>query len=1291
MAFGVWASIAATLVKIGEVATDSQSGGVWKVAKTSTETIVKDSVEYAKVVCEELLNGQKKSYSGYAKTSELNELDFDEESIPENFAGLEAQMIPTRLKDQLFRITEVTEDEDYVTITARHVWYDNLENYTLWKPDEATQYTAAAAARNILSNAISTPNMRIASDCKDKKVGKDLDFERKNLVEAFLDPEKGLCAKYGLSLIRDNWDCYVLKNVGYDRGLVIQNGKNLLGVERNESIENLANRVIPYGKDDKGNIVWLNNDGNKWVDSPSHFSDYVNYPKAEMFDTGLQIGKDGVTAENINEKLLAAGQKRFSDDLVDLPEVEMTIEFVSLGDTEEYAQYRGLDKVYLYDILSIKDTIRGYQYTAQVVAVEHDILTGMLNSVTIGKLDNWDGTRKIATWQVPEVSGENIRLKSIMAGTFAPGAISGDDIANGGVRWVHLDAASIDDLTVQQLQALTANIHTLIAGSITASDIVAGSITAALIEAGAITTDKLAANAITTEKLAASAITAEKIAAGTITANKLDTESLAAAFADVNVLNSAIATIANAEISTANITTAHIVDLSAENFIAKDAVTDRYFIHKLAVENAQIVLATVGNLIVKASNGNYYKIDINAQGGITTTDVTSTLTNGEKVSGVTLDGKGTIIETDLTVADLAATNMKGINALIDKITASRIDVDELFARTATINQLNAVDIRGNTYLQMMVAGYGTTYTQATDPASVTGNTVKNGDVWFKGAPKTYSQMASFTYSQLASYTHKALEGFVQYIRENGAWRLVDDPTEIRHQIAMIGIDIDQVGIRVEDSWTAIATLIVRADQIVQRVQTDEDNFASLSVSVTSIAGRVQSVEDGKISKTNTLQTATDIVFEAVSQAATAAGNSYIAKTTSLQTADSIVSEAKKQSAANIAPAFSTTTNYAVGARVSYNGNIYKFTTAHSAGAWNSSHVTQVTAEGSYLAKTTSYQTAESIVNEAVSQAASAASGTYIAKTTNLQTADAIQLAAEKTAAVNIVPAFSTSTAYAVGDFVSYNGKVYKFTSAHSAGTWNSGHVTTSNVKEYVSAKSYAIKSGISILAEGVAVSGNKYIKLDVSASNYVHIDQNGIDVKGNRVKVNGKEVFARDDIIILTASQSESSVISSMSGKHDWVLIKPYYNAEIDFEYGQDYASTSAGYNNNIVRMAKESGGQAAFGSGAGWYQYELEGDIIIGSGETHSSGVAFALTLSNSQSLTSPVTATATIRTDTGQTAHISMSTGHVATNLCGEGQSIWFRLDSAYAYAHIRNLRLICTCDATTSKVPCTVYYFP
>ena len=37
--------------------------------------------------------------------------------------------------------------------------------------------------------------------------------------------------------------------------------------------------------------------------------------------------------------------------------------------------------------------------------------------------------------------------------------------------------------------------------------------------------------------------------------------------------------------------------------------------------------------------------------------------------------------------------------------------------------------------------------------------------------------------------------------------------------------------------------------------------------------------------------------------------------------------------------------------------------------------------------------------------------------------------------------FSTSTAYAVGDIVTYNNSLYEFTSAHSAGDWDGNDVT----------------------------------------------------------------------------------------------------------------------------------------------------------------------------------------------------------------------------------------------------------
>ena len=42
---------------------------------------------------------------------------------------------------------------------------------------------------------------------------------------------------------------------------------------------------------------------------------------------------------------------------------------------------------------------------------------------------------------------------------------------------------------------------------------------------------------------------------------------------------------------------------------------------------------------------------------------------------------------------------------------------------------------------------------------------------------------------------------------------------------------------------------------------------------------------------------------------------------------------------------------------------------------------------------------------------------------------------------NMPPSFSTSLSYSVGDYVSYEGSIYRFLTDHPAGTWNNNHVT----------------------------------------------------------------------------------------------------------------------------------------------------------------------------------------------------------------------------------------------------------
>lgn len=48
--------------------------------------------------------------------------------------------------------------------------------------------------------------------------------------------------------------------------------------------------------------------------------------------------------------------------------------------------------------------------------------------------------------------------------------------------------------------------------------------------------------------------------------------------------------------------------------------------------------------------------------------------------------------------------------------------------------------------------------------------------------------------------------------------------------------------------------------------------------------------------------------------------------------------------------------------------------------------------------------------------------------------------------------FSTSTTYAVGSYCVYQGKLYRFTTAHPSGAWNAAHVTEAKAADDIGGK-----------------------------------------------------------------------------------------------------------------------------------------------------------------------------------------------------------------------------------------------
>lgn len=513
------------------------------------------------------------------------------------------------------------------------------------------------------------------------------DYGWKNPIEAMMDPDEGMLVQGDAMLVMDNFDLFVLPKGERKSGVTVRRGKNLQGVKITRDISGVVTRLVPVGKTKDGEPWYLQNgDGPKSraVDSP-HIGDYP-FPRTQKLDVDVQIVdadpdhiKTFTNWEESWRKMRELVQAEY-DAGADLPTYGMDVEFVQIpeGD-EEGAQYAALQSVYLGDTVTVIDSLVGLRADLRAVEAEYDILAGQYVSLKLG--DVTDVSQTVYSYQLPTggVSGTKI----------APGSLDGGAVRSGTFQYLSASQAMIESLKADAIQAVAMDINAITAGTIT--------------------TDTLAAALAHVTELVAGTIQAtsgefDALTAAVAKLARAEVESAAIENADILALKSAVATVATAyidwayvvsqKIGTATIDHAKIGNAVVGQLITADATQQRVFIERLQVLSAQLAKATIGELVVKAADDHYYRLDVSAAGAVTATDVTEDLTPAEIQAGVTSDGRGSIIETSLTVEDLAAGDLKAINALIDHITADRIDAGVLFARQAVVNEVYTQIING---------------------------------------------------------------------------------------------------------------------------------------------------------------------------------------------------------------------------------------------------------------------------------------------------------------------------------------------------------------------------------------------------------------------------------------------------------------------------------------------------------------------------------------------------------------------------------------------------------------------
>ena len=265
---------------------------------------------------------------------------------------------------QLFRIYRKVKNIKSVKVNARHIFYDLLDNL-IGEIDIRSLTCINALIKTMTNTAYSHPFTYMSDISTMNNISIDDesgDIIDKNPVETIFK----LMNLYNAELVRDNYNIKLLGNRGLDRGVLINYGKNIQGIEESLDLDGICTRIKPIDQDG-----WTLPE--TYIDS-QYINNFAN-PKIKV------ITFSDVADEN---DLRIKTQQYFLDSKCDIPQFNYKIDFLELSKTEEYKHYAILERVYLGDTVTIKHKKLNINLKSKVIKITKNALTKRIEKIELG-------------------------------------------------------------------------------------------------------------------------------------------------------------------------------------------------------------------------------------------------------------------------------------------------------------------------------------------------------------------------------------------------------------------------------------------------------------------------------------------------------------------------------------------------------------------------------------------------------------------------------------------------------------------------------------------------------------------------------------------------------------------------------------------------------------------------------------------------------------------------------------------------------------------------------------------
>lgn len=268
--------------------------------------------------------------------------------------------------EQMFRVYFISKPINHqVTIKCQHITYDL--NKIAVKPFTATG--AVNAKNGMLNNIIGTYPFSMTTDISNTTSKFTLDIPR-SFRECLGGYEGSLLDVFRGEYEWDNLTVKMLAKRGNDNGVRIAYGKNLTDFTQEENIENVYTSVLGYAV--VNDITYTGNVYHKIS---------ATYPKVKIVDFSSEFDENNTPT---TAKLTTLAQTYATNNDIEVPNVNITISFVPLYQTEEYKDIAPLERVNLGDTVHVYFESLGVEASSRVVKTVWNVNLGRYDSIELG-------------------------------------------------------------------------------------------------------------------------------------------------------------------------------------------------------------------------------------------------------------------------------------------------------------------------------------------------------------------------------------------------------------------------------------------------------------------------------------------------------------------------------------------------------------------------------------------------------------------------------------------------------------------------------------------------------------------------------------------------------------------------------------------------------------------------------------------------------------------------------------------------------------------------------------------